>query len=50
MGKTPEYVAIYAMAYRDKKQELQVKNASIGCGIAGICYAISLVVQLVIKD
>ena len=36
LGKSPEYVAFYAAAYRAKAKSLQVNSASAGCAVGGI--------------
>jgi hypothetical protein len=33
IGKSPEYVAVYTDAYKEKSRSIQTSNALIGCGL-----------------
>jgi hypothetical protein len=43
LGKSPEYVAAYTDAYKEKAKSIQTKNAWIGCGTFTVLYIIYVV-------
>jgi hypothetical protein len=40
VGKSPEYVSMYALAYRQKSRAIRVTNSIIGCLAGGVVTAI----------
>ena len=46
LGKSPEYVAFYAAAYREKAKELQTNSAIAGCVIGALAGAIFIGVMI----
>ncbi len=50
MGKSPEYVLIYTEVYKSTAHSKQIKYASIGCGIATIMYATSIIINKYIME
>ena len=50
LGKSPEYVAFYAAAYREKAKELQTNIALAGCVIGALAGAIFIGVMIVRAD
>ena len=50
MGKSSDYVAAYSIEYTMKRHDLQVKYSLIGCGISGVLWAISAIVEVYIKE
>ena len=50
LGKSPEYVAFYAAAYREKAKELQTNSAIAGCVIGALTGAIFIGVMILTEE
>ena len=50
LGKSPEYVAFYAAAYREKAKELQTNNAIAGCVIGALVGAILIWIMIATEE
>ena len=46
LGKSPEYVAIYTNAYREKAKKLQTNSALVGCVIGTLASAVLIAASL----
>ena len=46
LGKSPEYVAAYSDAYREKAKKLQTNMALTGCGVGAVAYIVYVVLVI----
>ena len=46
LGKSPEYVAFYTDAYKEKAKRLQADNAMVGCGVNALVTVVYIMAVL----